>query len=982
MIDPTNLPGHRRSPDFGDLMRYRIMEILLVATPYDTFLLEEAGELSERILGEFRNLDLHYAPTVIGVATGAEALEVALRRKTVGLIITTPHVADMSAAELARRVREEGLDLPVVLLAWNTHELGEIAGREGSPVQRSFLWQGEPSILFAIFKSVEDRRNAEHDTRTVGVQVILLIEDDVRNYSSFLPAMYSVLLEHSQRVIKEGLNVSQKILRMRARPKILLCSTFEEAEEAFEKYRDNVLGIISDVEFPRGGVSQPQAGAEFARMVYQDYPDIPIVLHSSHPENEALARQVGASFLLKGSPHQLDDLHALMLKDFGFGDFVFRTPEGEEVDRAADLKTLEDRLKKIPERSLVFHAARNHFSRWLKARTAFRLADALRPRKVGDYRSPDELREHLIRSIRDYRFEQSQMVVADFDRTTFDFSSDFYRLRGGSLGGKARGLAFIRRLLAYHGLRHRFPGIEIAIPSTLVLGTDAFDRFLQENDLRHFAIDCEDDRELWWRFREARFPEDVERDLEAFLRKVRWPLAVRSSSLLEDSQHQPFTGVYDTVMLPNGGRTSKERLERVLLAVKRVYASTFSQQAKGYLRATPYRLEEERMAVLLQRVVGAAYGSRFYPSFSGVARSHDFYPSPPAVARDGVAAVALGLGRGVVEGGSCLRFSPRWPRHAPQLSSTEEARETTQRELWALDLGEELREDDAGVREKAFPLKAAEEDGTLAAVASTYLHDDDTLHHGLARPGTRLVTFAPVLKHDLFPLGEVLTELLGVGEQAMGGPVEIEFAVNLHVPTGRPREFGFLQVRPMNLTRETEAVEIGKPDPARVLCYSRCVLGNGRIEGIRDLVVVDFRRFERARSREAAAEVGRVNGRLLASRTPYVLIGVGRWGSRDPWLGIPVTWDQVSGARVIVEAGLRDMKVVPSQGSHFFQNLTSFHVGYFTVNPDGGDAVDWDWLDAQPTESQAAHVRHLRLPAPVLVKMDGRHGEGIVLKPK
>ncbi|HYN22631.1 MAG TPA: PEP/pyruvate-binding domain-containing protein [Thermoanaerobaculia bacterium] len=973
--------GQRSRVSFQDLMRYRIMDILLVATPYDSFLLEEAGELSERMLGEFRNLDSHYAPGLTVASTGSQAVELARRQRTINLILTTPHVVDMDAAELAHRVRESGIQrqIPVVLLAWDTSELQPHTSQP-SPFERAFLWQGDARILLAIVKSVEDWRNVEHDTGSGGVPVILLIEDDPRRYSSFLPAMYAEILQHSQRVITEGLNLSQKILRMRARPKILLCTHYEEAQKAFDAYREDVLGIISDVEFPRGGRSSPSAGIDFVRMVRAAYPDIPIVLHSSKPEMEEPARRVGAGFLRKGSPHFLEDLRRILLDQFGFGDFVFKLPDGSEAGRASDLKTLEEQLSAVPAESISYHGARNHFSRWLRARADFGVAHALRPRTVEDYPTPETLRQDLIQAIQIYRLEQAQSVVADFPRDGFDFSTDFYRIGSGSLGGKARGLAFVRRLLSQQGLRRRFPGIEIAVPPTVVLGTDVFERFLDHDDLRRFAIDCEDEEEIWRRFRAAPFPEEAERDLAAFLEKALFPLAVRSSSLLEDSQHLPFTGVYDTLMLRNSAWSVAERLTQAVLAIKRVYASAFTRGAKGYLAATPYRLEEEKMAVLLQRIVGARHGPRFYPEISGIVRSHNFYPRPPMTAGDGVAAVCLGMGRGVAEGGTCLRFCPKYPQHVPQLSSVEEMLDGSQRQFWALPMNGDTG--GLSMREELFGLEAAEADGTLAAVGSTYSPENEAVYDGLSRQGPRLVTFAPVLKHGHFPLAEILSSLIEVGAQAMGGPVEIEFAVNLSVPAKQPREFGFLQMRPLAVAREAEAIEVTESERESAVCWSRSVLGHGRIEDIRDLVLVDFQRFDRAHSREAAAEIGRLNRLLLASSVPYVLIGVGRWGSRDPWLGIPVTWDQVAGARVIVETGLRDLKVEPSQGSHFFQNLTSFHVGYFTVNPKAGEGrVDWDWLNAQPALSENAHVRHLRLENPLVVKMDGRKGEGAILKP-
>ena len=812
------------------------------------------------MLGEFRNLDLHYSPGLTGVSTGTEALRIARENSRVNLIITTPHLADMDAAELARRIQAEGLDVPVVLLAWDTRELADFhARKDTSAIERTFLWQGDARMLVSIVKSVEDWRNAEHDTGAVGVQVIILVEDNVRYYSSFLPVMYTELLHHSQRVIVEGLNLSQKILRMRARPKILLCTTWEEAERAFERYADEVLGIISDVEFPRAGEKVPRAGADFARQVRAAYPDVPIVLHSSRPENEALAHSVGADFLLKGSPLLLQELRDVMLEHFGFGDFVFRRPDGTEVGRAADLRGLEETLATVPEESIVHHAGRNHFSRWLKARTEFTLAHELRPRTLDDYASPQALRESLIRAIASYRLEQARTLVTDFDRDDFDLSGDFYRMGGGSLGGKARGLAFVRRLLAQQGLRDRF---ERRRDRGADLG-GAGHRHLRPVPRRQRPPLLRDRV----RGRRGDPPALPGGAVPGGGRAGRGrlprsgppgpsPSAPRACSRTRSTSRSPASTTRSCCRTTPGASASGS--ERAILAIKRVYASTFSQHAKAYLRATPYRLEEEKMAVILQRIVGAPRGGRFYPDFSGVARSHNFYPAPPMASGDGVVAVALGMGRAIVEGGACIRFCPRYPQHILQFSSVEDVLETTQREFWALPL--EGGTADGGMREESFGLAVAEADGALAAVGSTYSPENDAVYDGLSRPGPRLVTFAPVLKQGRFPLAEVLSTLMEEGERGMGTPVEIEFAVNLAVPPGRPREFGFVQMRPLALMRESEAVEIGEVDPAAVLCRSQRVLGNGRIEGIRDLVVVDFQRFERARSREAAAEVGRLNG--------------------------------------------------------------------------------------------------------------------------
>jgi CheY-like chemotaxis protein len=988
MVEPASSRDRRPAAprqDFHDLQRHRVWDILLVSRPYDSFVLEEGGQLAERVFGEFRNLDLHYAPGLTTVATGAEALALVREQPRFNLVISALQLADMNGAELARAVRAAGLEVPVVLLAFDNRELKDFRARcDLTAVERVFLWQGDARILLAIVKYVEDKLNAPHDTQAVGVQVILLIEDNVRYYSSFLPEIYSELLQHSQRLISEGVNLSQKIMRMRARPKILLCESFEEAWQVFERYQEEILGVVSDVQFPRAGTWSPDAGVAFARLVRERWPDVPVLLQSSRPGYERAAHEVGAEFLLKGSPLLLRELRRFMLENFGFGDFVFRLADGTVVGRASDLKGLEEHLQSVPAESIAYHAERNHFSKWLKARTEFELAEALRPRKAEDFPSVEHLRRSLVGSLAHYRRQRSQTTVADFDRETFDLTSDFYRIGGGSLGGKARGLAFVRRLLAESRILEEFPDVRIAVPPAVVVGTDVFDAFLEENGLRDFAIETGDDEAIRERFLASGFPAEASRDLGALLERMSRPLAVRSSSLLEDSRYQPFTGVYETFMLPNNHPFLDTRLEALQRAVKRVYASTFSSHAKAYIRATPYRLEEEKMAVLIQPIVGATRGGRFYPDFAGVARSHNFYPAAPLTSADGIAAVGLGLGRTVVEGGNCLRFSPRYPRHLVQFSSVGDVLRNSQRSFWALELEahEPAGSPDAGLRETRFDLETAEADGTLALVGSTYSPENHAVYDGLGRTGVRLVSFAPILKHGAFPLGEILSRLLEISAWGLGAPVEIEFAANVATAAGAPSELGFLQLRPLALSREVEALTIGDVEPARLLCRSSRVLGHGRIEDVRDLVVVDQHRFERAYSRQTAQEIAQFNAELIALGVPYLLVGVGRWGSAGPWLGIPVAWDQIAGARVIVEAGFRDFVVTPSQGTHFFQNLTSFNVGYFTVNPDAGEGqLDWTWLAAQPAVRETSCVRWLRLERPLLIQMDGRRSEGVILKP-
>lgn len=967
---------------FQDLMPHRVLNILLVSSLYDSFILAQDGQLNELILSEYLELNLRNTPGLRRVSTGGEALAELAAQPRIDLVITSMHVGDMNALALARAVKASARPVPVVLLAYDYRELKQFMARhDTSDIDRVFLWQGDSRILLTIVKHVEDRLNVAHDTGQMGVQAIIVIEDNVRFYSSFLPVIYTEVMDHSQRLLPEGLNLAHKLMRVEARPKILHCGTFEEAWHFFSTYEENILGVISDIEFPRNGVPAPDAGVEFARMVRARQPDVPVMLQSSHLANEPRAREVGATFLQKGSPMLLHNLRRFMVETFGFGDFVFRLPDGTEVGCARDLMTLEEQLRVVPEASVVHHSERNHFSKWLKARTEFAVAHRIRRRTVRDFPTIEHLRQDLISAIHEYRHQQHRGVVADFDRHRFDAGATFARIGGGSLGGKARGLAFMNLLLAESGVDEAFPGVNVLIPPSVVIGTDVFDEFLDRNDLRDFAVNASDDEEVARRFLAASLPQSIEDDLAAYVESVRFPLAVRSSSLLEDSQYQPFAGIYRTYMLANTHADAAVRLRHLLDAIKRVYASTFSRHVKGYLEATPYRLEEEKMAVILQRVVGAVHADRFYPSFAGVARSHNFYPVGPQKTGDGIVAVALGLGETVVDGGTCVRFCPRYPQHLVQFSSAHDTLQNSQRVFRALVL-----DDDAGgaavLEPKAFDLAIAEADGTLAAVGSTYSPENDIVYDGTSRPGVRVVTFAPILKRATFPLAEILDRLLAIGVQGTSTAVEVEFAVSLGAAPGQPSEFGFLQLRPLALSRETEELELGAIAPGDVICQSTSVLGNGKIDDLHDIIVVDVHRFDRARSGDVAREVARFNGLLAERNTPYVLIGVGRWGSKEPSLGIPVGWEQISGARVIVEAGFKDFNVAPSQGTHFFQNLSASSVGYFTVNPQMGDGyVDWEWLAGQAAESEAGCVRHLRLARPLRVVMDGKRNQGVILKP-
>lgn len=970
-----------RLRSFHELMQQRVRRILLVASLYDSFILAEEGNIQETLLSHFLELDIGNTPDLIQVSSTAEAVRFLEEDPNFDLVVARIHMGDADAVELAKELKERGIEIPVIGLAYTARELAEHSDAESAELlERTFLWQGDVRLLLAMVKYAEDRWNVERDSGHAGVPVILLVEDSVRFYSSFLPTIYSELLHHTQRLLSEHLSPSQRRMRMRARPKVLLCTEYEEAWAYFERYEDKVMAVLSDVEFPLGGRSHPRAGIELCSQVRERRSDVRLVLQSTRGDHRREAEALGASFLQKGSQFLLHDLRRILVERCGFGDFIFRLPDGTQVDRAPDLKTLAKKLALVPAESVAYHAGLNHFSMWMKARAEFALAERLRPRRVEEFESVEGLRQFLLDSINECRLEQQRTVIVDFNRDDFEPNVGISRIGGGSIGGKARGIAFANRILHEARFNERYPNIDIYAPPAVVVATDVFDEFLEFEDLRSFAVESEDDEAITRRFIDAPFPREAVSDLYAYLQRVRCPLAVRSSGLLEDSLSQPFAGVYTTYMLPNNHPDLDVRWRQLSSTIKRVYASVFSQRAKTYLEMSSYRLEEERMAVMIQELVGRQHEDRFYPDFAGVARSWNFYPEPGQSPEDGVVAVALGLGQAVVGGDPCLRFSPRHPKRIVSLSSVRDALESSQREFFALDLRRRGRSTEWG-DVRRFPLEVAEQDGVLAWIGSTYVPEDDRIVDGIARPGRRLVSFAQVLKHGAFPLAEVVDGLLHHCRSGTGVPVELEFAGNLASAERGPAEFAFLQLRPLSLSSEREEVEIGDVPDAAVLVRSPRVLGHGRIEDLRDIVAVDIKRFERLRSREVAGQIARFDAKLRRERRPYLLIGVGRWGSSDPSLGIPVGWTQIAGTRVIVEAGLRDLRVAPSQGTHFFQNLTSSNVGYFTVNPDAGEGfVDWAWLRSLPAVEETEFVRHIRRDRPLLVKMNGRTGEGVILK--
>ena len=967
-----------------NLMRYRIRNILLVSSLYDLYMFEEDGRLYDMVRKEYLGLNLSQTPEIIRISSGKEALKL-LKREPFDLVLTTLHIEDISAVKMAKKIKEN-FDIPVVLLAYDNRELIDmISGKESSIFNQIFMWSGDFRIIVTLIKYLEDRYNVKPDTKLIGVQTIILIEDNIRFYSSYLPLLYGEILEQTQNLIIEGINLRDKFLRMRARPKILFCTTYEEAWNYFEKYEEHILGIISDINFYKNGKKDPKAGFKFAKNVKKRHSDISVLLQSTDPKNRQKAEELGASFLLKGSPTLLNDLKKFIRRNFGFGDFIFRDSNGHEIARAKDLTSLENQLKVVPAEVVKHHSSRNHFSIWLKARTEFWLAEKLRPQKWSDFKTLEDLRDNLVESLDEYRKSRQKGIISDFKKDTFDPENDFSRIGGGALGGKARGLNFLNMLIANHQLQNHFENIVIDVPPGVVLGTDAFDAFMNENDLWEFALNSDNDYAILKKFIEAdKFPQYVINDLAAIIDLIKSPLAIRSSSLLEDSQYNPFAGVYDTYMIPNNNPDAAERLNELIITIKKVYASTYFHHAKEYINATSFRQEEEKMAVIIQRMIGTQYDQRFYPTFSGVAKSYNFYPIPPQSSEDGIASVALGLGRIIVEGGKNLKFSPKHPNHLQSISETKDILNNNQQSFYALDMLSNLSDimnyEDLTV--KHFNLKDAENDGILYHIASTYSHESNTIYDGISRPGARIITFSPILKYKIFPLPEILNILLEMGSRGMGNPIEIEFAVNLASKRGELSEFSVLQMRPLALKQSIEVMNLQVENEESLLCSSPKVLGHGTIEDIYDIILVDYNLYDRSKSKEVAKEISDFNLKLRAKKSSYILIGVGRWGSADPWLGIPVSWDQISGAKAIIESSFKDFMVEPSQGSHFFHNITSFMVGYFTVNAFKEEGfVDWDWLLKQKTVERKVYSKHLHFKNPIIVKMNGKDNKGIILKP-
>lgn len=985
MMDTKNFNQlYLKDTSFANLMQKRIFNVLLIASRYDAFMLEEDGRVDEQIFFEYVSLNLSSPPRVKQVNNFDHAFY-ELSSKRYDLVITMPGIEKSDTFEQCKNIKEKYPDIPIVVLTPFSREVSQRIGNEDlSGVDYVFSWLGNADLLLAIIKLIEDKMNAEEDIKSVGVQMILLVEDSIRFYSSILPHLYKFVLKQSQIFSTEALNEHEQMLRMRGRPKIKLARTYEEAIAIYNKYSNNVLGIVSDVSFKHNGVKDKKAGIEFCSYVREHDEFVPIIIESSEIENQTMALNLNACFLDKNSKKLPVDLRKTILRNFGFGDFEFVDPDsGEVLYTVRNLKDLQNTIMSVPDDSLYFHGSRNHISRWLYSRAMFPIAELLRRKAFTDISESQEVRELIFNAIVQYRKMKNRGVVAVFKRDRFDKYSNFARIGQGSLGGKGRGLAFIDSLIKRHPILEDYQGVNVTVPKTVVLCTDIFDEFMEANNLYQVALsDLPDDQILRY-FLRAKLPDKLIEDFLAFFDVVRRPIAIRSSSLLEDSHYQPFAGIYSTYMIPYL-EDKYEMLRMLSDSIKGVYASVFYADSKAYMTATSNVIDQEKMAIILQEVVGTQYDDRYYPSFSGVGRSLNYYPINDEKAEDGVVDLAIGLGKYIVDGGRSLRFSPKHPRNVLQTSTLDLALSDTQTRFYALDLKnmqESFSVDDSFNLLKLH-MREAEKDGSLRLMVSTFDPYDQIMRDGYYDGGRKVVTFANILQHDAFPLAELLSMMLEFGSKEMGRHVEIEFAGTLPSEENKQGTLYWLQIRPIVDTKEMRDDEVSDLPDEQTILKSNSALGHGIMNDLYHIVYVKTKDFNSSNNMLIAREIEKINRRFVEKGENYILVGPGRWGSSDTALGIPVKWPHISNARLIVESALKNYRIEPSQGTHFFQNLTSFGVGYFTINPFMNDGFfDEAYLEGFEAEEETRFLRVIQFEKPVVVKINGKKNIGLVLKP-
>jgi CheY-like chemotaxis protein len=972
---------------YHDLMQFRVREILLVATIYDAYILEEEDKLTEKIFGEYHQLNLSTAPRITSVSFGEEAIEI-LKHRSFDMVILTMRIDEISPFELSKKIRELDATIPILLLLNDNTEIALVSERKDrlKYLDKIFVWNGDSKIFLAMIKYIEDKINVVKDTKIGSVRVILVVEDSIRYYSRYLPILYSEIMKQTQRIITdEHLNEIKKLLRMRARPKVLMAETYEEAVQIIEGYRDYLLCLITDMKFPKGGTRRERAGVDLIRYARGTLPDIPILVQSAEPQNKEVARELGVSYLDKGSDSLSRDLTDFIFYYLGFGDFVFRNGAGEPIARARSMEEFKRLLETVPDESLVFHANRNHFSGWLMARGEIQIAKNLQPVKVSDFPTTAGLRQHLIDVHREVQSNKTRGRIIPFESSLLDPSlmdgeHHVLRMAEGSLGGKGRGMAFLHMLINTCRLNSLISGVNIRIPRTVVIGTEEYDGFVERNRLAGLYVPDLPYEMIKHRFRDGDLSAELREKLVEYLEHTTGPLSVRSSGMFEDSISQPFSGIYDTFLLPNNHRNFSVRLQQLEEAIKLVYASILSESARAYFGAISYKTAEEKMAVLIQEVVGTRRGDYFYPHVSGVAQSYNYYPVAYLKPEDGIAVVALGLGKYVIDGEKAHRFCPRYPKI--EFLAPEDQLKYSQESLYAINMLEShvnlIEGDDATLAR--LSVSDIEDDGTLQYCVSVWDYENNRMVPGTDLRGPVIVNFAHILKYRFLPLAEVLETVLDIVKGAMGTPVEIEFALGM-LPGATPSLY-VLQIKPLLGDLEDYSLDLSEVRREDLVLYTEHAMGNGKVSDLRDLIYVDPDRFDKAQTTEMCEELGKLNAALVEEGRRYVLIGPGRWGSRDPWLGIPVNWNHISGAKIIVEVELPDFKVDPSLGSHFFHNVTSMNIGYFDIpHASPTSFLDWGWLRSRPPLARTEHFVHLRFDRPLVAKMDGRKRVSVLYRP-
>ncbi len=968
-------------------MKYRIHKILLVCCSYDGYILEEDGHIESQINQEYLDLNMSNPPSFTRVSSTREALEALAEDDSYDFILTMYNVGEPDVFTFAKLAKERHPQIPIALLTSFSKDIYRRLGEQDrSGLDYIFCWHGNTDLIIAIIKLVEDKMNAEEDISVGGVQAILLVEDSIRFYSTYLPELYKLILLQNTEFLKDAFNEQQQVLRKRARPKILLARSYEEAVELYDRYKQNLLGVISDVGFvlhreDPAESEKPDAGIDLCRRIKNDNPLMPVLLQSSQTAFSEQAEALGAGFIAKNSKTLLSQLHDYIDREFAFGDFVFEDPAtGEEIGRARDLAQMQEMIASIPDEAFEYHTSQNHLSKWLYSRGLFPLAASIRQYNKSHFTSVEEHRRVLVNLIRDYRTLLGQGVVARFDAETYSDAIAFARIGEGSLGGKARGLAFMNSMLIKYRQYDKHEGVRIMIPRSVVIATEYFDEFIRMNGLQYVVSQEFSDEEILSEFVSSYVPPRLQQELKAYIRTVRTPLAVRSSSKLEDSHYQPFAGIYSTYMIPFT-KNEDQMLRLLLRAVKSVYASVYFAASRAYIQTSQNLISEEKMAVIIQEVCGTEQDGLYFPTCSGVARSINYYPIGDERPEDGVCDVAMGLGKLVVDGGRTLRFSPRYPQKVLQTSTPELALRDTQNEVLALSLSpEEFRTsiDDAV---NLHRLNVREIDGMRNArfVCSVWDRENERISDSPFDRGRKVITFNNILKYNTFPLAEIVSDILRMGTEEMRCPVEVEFAVNMDVPAGQQQIFNLLQIRPIIDNQDNRPIDWSSETPDHALIYGEQALGIGRMNDISDIVYVKTPMFDSLATEKIADELLALNARMRDEQRTYILVGPGRWGSSDPFLGVPVKWTHISEAKVIVECGIERFDVEPSQGTHFFQNVTSLGVGYLTINPFRGDGIfREDLLDARKALYEGTYLRHVRFDRPLWVCVDGRSNRGMV----